>query len=68
MFNLALLLQRKSFSPPRSADLGNPNLPDAAKCGTAAVKPNARRFAANVRPIIDEIIAAGATSHNAIAA
>jgi len=50
MFNLALLLQRKSFSPPRSADLDNPNLPDAAKCGTAAVKPNARRFAANVRP------------------
>jgi|SRR5262245_26571865 len=36
--------------------------------GTAAVKANARRFAANVRPIIDEIIAAGAMSHNAIAA
>jgi predicted nucleic acid-binding protein len=31
-------------------------------------RQNARRFAANVRPIIDEIIAAGATSHNAIAA
>jgi hypothetical protein len=29
---------------------------------------NARRFAANVRPIIDEIVRAGATSHNAIAA
>jgi len=31
-------------------------------------KANARRFAANVRPIIDEIMRAGATSHNAIAA
>ena len=51
----------------RGKRLGNPNLPDAAKRGTAAVKANARRFAANVRPIIDEIIAAGATSHNAIA-
>jgi hypothetical protein len=29
---------------------------------------NARRFAANMRPIIDEIVRAGATSHNAIAA
>jgi DNA invertase Pin-like site-specific DNA recombinase len=52
----------------RGKRLGNPNLRDAAKRGTAAVKANARRFAANVRPIIDEIIAAGATSHNAIAA
>jgi DNA invertase Pin-like site-specific DNA recombinase len=52
----------------RGKRLGNPNLSDAAKRGTAAVKANARRFAANVRPIIDEIIAAGATSHNAIAA
>jgi hypothetical protein len=42
----------------RGKRLGNPNLPDAAKRGTAAVKANARRFAANVRPIIDEIIAA----------
>jgi hypothetical protein len=31
------------------------------------LKANARRFAANVRPIIDEIMRAGATSHNAIA-
>jgi DNA invertase Pin-like site-specific DNA recombinase len=52
----------------RGQQLGNPNLPKAAKRGTAAVKANARRFAANVRPVIDEIIAAGATSHNAIAA
>jgi DNA invertase Pin-like site-specific DNA recombinase len=52
----------------RGKRLGNPNLPDVAKRGTAAVKANARRFAANVRPIIDQIIAAGATSHNSIAA
>ena len=52
----------------RGTRLGNPQLAQAAKRGTAAVKANARRFAANVRPIIDEIIAAGATSHNAIAA
>ena len=52
----------------RGKRLGNPKLPEAAKRGTAAVKANARRFAANVRPIIDEIIAAGAMSHNAIAA
>jgi len=52
----------------RGQRLGNPNLAKAAKRGTAAVKANARRFAANVRPIIDEIMRAGATSHNAIAA
>ena len=52
----------------RGTRLGNPGLARAAKRGVAAVKANARRFAANVRPIIDEIIAAGATSHNAIAA
>jgi DNA invertase Pin-like site-specific DNA recombinase len=51
----------------RGQRLGNPNLAKAAKLGTAAVKANARRFAANVRPIIDEIMRAGATSHNAIA-
>jgi DNA invertase Pin-like site-specific DNA recombinase len=52
----------------RGRRLGNPNLPEAAKRGVAALKANAKRFAANVRPIIDEIIAAGAKSHNAIAA
>ena len=52
----------------RGRVLGNPNLAEAAKLGTAAVKRNARRFAANIRPIIDEIMRAGATSHNAIAA
>jgi DNA invertase Pin-like site-specific DNA recombinase len=52
----------------RGQALGNPNLGEAAKLGTAAVKRNARRFAANIRPIIEEIMRAGATSHNAIAA
>ncbi len=45
-----------------------PQLARAAKRGTAAVKANARRFAANVLPIIEEIERAGVTSHNAIAA
>lgn len=40
----------------------------AAKRGTAAVKANARQFAANVLPIIEEIKRAGITSHNAIVA
>jgi hypothetical protein len=31
------------------------------------IRANARRFAANVRPIIEEIMRAGFTSHNAIA-
>jgi hypothetical protein len=48
--------------------LGNPHLAKTAKPGTAAVKANARRFAANVLPIIEEIERSGVTSHNAIAA
>jgi len=48
--------------------LGNPQLAKAAKRGTAAVKENAKQFAANVLPIIEEIGRAGFTSHNAIAA
>lgn len=52
----------------RGRRLGNPNLPEVAKRGVAALQANAKVFAANVRPIIDEIIAAGAKSHNAIAA
>jgi DNA invertase Pin-like site-specific DNA recombinase len=52
----------------RGRVLGNPNLHEAAKRGTEAASANARRFAANVRPIIEEIMRAGATSHNAIAA
>jgi DNA invertase Pin-like site-specific DNA recombinase len=52
----------------RGQRLGNPGIAEAAKLGRAALKANARRFAANVRPIINEIVRAGATSHNAIAA
>jgi DNA invertase Pin-like site-specific DNA recombinase len=53
----------------RGQRLGNPDLAGAAKRGTATVKANARRFAANVRPIIEEITWAGVikSSHNAIA-
>jgi DNA invertase Pin-like site-specific DNA recombinase len=51
----------------RGTRLGNPRLADAAKRGTAAVKANARQFAANVLPIIEEIERAGITSHNAVA-
>ncbi|HWX31817.1 MAG TPA: recombinase family protein [Steroidobacteraceae bacterium] len=42
----------------RGKRLGNPNLPKAAKRGVAALKANARQFAANVRPIIEEIMRA----------
>ncbi|HEY1363699.1 MAG TPA: recombinase family protein, partial [Xanthobacteraceae bacterium] len=52
----------------RGTKLGNPNLPKAAKRGVAAIKANARRFAANVLPIIEEIERSGISSHNAIAA
>jgi hypothetical protein len=57
-------------APPRGAGTvwAIPNLPKAAKRGVAAIRANARRFAANVRPIIDEIMRTGVTSHNAIAA
>jgi DNA invertase Pin-like site-specific DNA recombinase len=52
----------------RGKVLGNPDMLEISKRGVAALKANARRFAANVRPIIEEIMRAGATSHNAIAA
>jgi DNA invertase Pin-like site-specific DNA recombinase len=52
----------------RGKVLGSRNIGEVGKLGTAAVKASARRFAANVRPIIDEIMRAGATSNNAIAA
>ena len=52
----------------RGKVLGNPDIGEVAKRGRAVAKANARRFAANVRPIIEEIMRAGATSHNAIAA
>jgi DNA invertase Pin-like site-specific DNA recombinase len=51
----------------RGKRLGNPRLVIAAQRGTAAVKAAAGLFAANVLPVIREIQAAGATSHNAIA-
>ena len=40
----------------RGQRLGKPNLTDVAKRGTATGKANARRFAANVHPIIEEIM------------
>jgi DNA invertase Pin-like site-specific DNA recombinase len=52
----------------RGVKLGNPQLAKAAKRGVAVLKANARRFAANVLPIIEEIERTGVTSHNAIAA
>src|SRR5262252_7090082 len=52
----------------RGVRLGNPQLAKAAKRGVAAVRANARQFAANVLPIIEEIERAGVTSHNVIAA
>jgi DNA invertase Pin-like site-specific DNA recombinase len=52
----------------RGKRLGNPQLSKAAKRGTASVKANAWRFAANVLPIIREIERTGAKSRNAIAA
>jgi DNA invertase Pin-like site-specific DNA recombinase len=52
----------------RGTRLGNPQLAKAQKRATAAVKANARQFAANVLPIIEEIERSGITSHNAIAA
>ena len=51
-----------SAAKKRGTRLGNPNLPQAAKRGIAALKANARQFAANVRPVIEEIMRAGATS------
>jgi DNA invertase Pin-like site-specific DNA recombinase len=52
----------------RGTKLGNPDLAKAAKRGVAAVKADAKRFAANVLPIIREIERSGFTSANAIAA
>ena len=40
----------------RGKRLGNPDIAEVAKRGRAALKANARRFAANVRPIIEEIV------------
>jgi hypothetical protein len=41
------------------------DIAEVAKRGRAVLKANARRFAANACPIIEEIMRAGATSHNA---
>jgi DNA invertase Pin-like site-specific DNA recombinase len=51
----------------RGQRLGNPRLFEAAKLGRKAALANARRFAANILPIIEEIERSGITSHNAIA-
>jgi DNA invertase Pin-like site-specific DNA recombinase len=51
----------------RGTQLGNPRLAAAAKRGVSSIKANARQFAANVLPIIEEIERSGVTSHNAIA-
>jgi hypothetical protein len=45
----------------RGVRLGNPQLTKAAKRGVAAVRANARQFAVNVLPIIEEIERAGIT-------
>jgi DNA invertase Pin-like site-specific DNA recombinase len=52
----------------RGKTLGNPRLDEARKIGTAAVKKSAKRFAANVLPVIREIRTGGATSNAQIAA
>jgi DNA invertase Pin-like site-specific DNA recombinase len=52
----------------RGQRLGNPKLAEAQHLAHAALRANRRRFAANVRPIIEEIMRAGVTGHNAIAA
>jgi DNA invertase Pin-like site-specific DNA recombinase len=51
----------------RGQRLGNPRINEVAKRGRARASANPRRFAANVRPIIEEIMRAGVTNHNAIA-
>jgi DNA invertase Pin-like site-specific DNA recombinase len=52
----------------RGKRLGNPKLADAAKIGTTATKAGAKKFAANVLPLIREIQAGGIKTHAAIAA
>ena len=52
----------------RGVRLGNPDLATAAKRGAAANRQAAKRFAANVLPVIRDIQAHGAVSKAAIAA
>ena len=47
----------------RDVRLGNPAPAKAAKAGAAAVNAKAKRFAANVLPVIREIQAGGITTH-----
>jgi DNA invertase Pin-like site-specific DNA recombinase len=51
----------------RGVRLGNPNLSEAAAIGRARLQDVARERDANVLPVIRELQAAGAASHNAIA-
>jgi DNA invertase Pin-like site-specific DNA recombinase len=47
--------------------LGNPRAVEAAKLGSAALRAGADQFAANVRPIIESLQAAGITGNKALA-
>src|SRR5215468_7947332 len=60
--------EREQISARTKAALMAAKAAEVAKRGRATLKANARRFAANVRPIIEEIRRSGITSHNAIAA
>ena len=51
----------------RGVRLGNPNLSQAAALGRARAQEAAQQRADNVLPVIRELQAAGATSHNALA-
>ena len=51
----------------RGVRLGNPKLDEVRARAYASTKAEADRFAANVRPVIEQIRAAGATSLRAIA-
>jgi DNA invertase Pin-like site-specific DNA recombinase len=67
----ALISQRTSAAlkaaKARGVRLGNPNIKNAQAVGTARVKAEADRFAANVLPIIRQAQRAGASSLRAIA-
>jgi DNA invertase Pin-like site-specific DNA recombinase len=52
----------------RGKKLGNPKVREAGVLGNVVIKDAARKFAANVLPVIREIQAAGAKSNAAIAA
>jgi DNA invertase Pin-like site-specific DNA recombinase len=52
----------------RGKKLGSPKVREAGILGNAVIQDTARRFAANVLPVIREIQAAGTKSNAAIAA